>query len=294
MSATSAPPPGNSATIVDWHRLFGLTLMEVFAGSPFEVELEKELSLKRQRLDVVILRRQSGQFSGRLPDGLDDLGTHNLLSYKSLRQPLDDWTLDELVGHYVNYRKQVSPSLDALLPRDEFRLYGVSTRFPQGLGSQVNLRRLQPGVYEVAWGARPIRVLVLSDMPEGAQNAVWDLFSGVPTKVTSAVTSQWRKPSDMGTIFDQLLERYELEGITVPYTMDDFRRDYATELLNRMKPEDRLRGLAPADRLQGLAPADRLRGLSAKQIESYLTKLKKEQGRGAGEGKQRNKQRKPK
>jgi formylglycine-generating enzyme required for sulfatase activity len=46
---------------------------------------------------------------GRLRDGLDNLAGHNLLTYKSLREPLDDWALQELTGHYVNYRKQASP-----------------------------------------------------------------------------------------------------------------------------------------------------------------------------------------
>ena len=31
---------------VDWHRLFGLVLTDFFTGSPFVVELEKNLSLK--------------------------------------------------------------------------------------------------------------------------------------------------------------------------------------------------------------------------------------------------------
>jgi hypothetical protein len=29
---------------MDWHRLFGLTLMDFFTGSPFIVELEKDLA----------------------------------------------------------------------------------------------------------------------------------------------------------------------------------------------------------------------------------------------------------
>ena len=40
-----------------WHRTFGLTLMDLLANSNYEVELEKELSLKKQYLDVVIIRR---------------------------------------------------------------------------------------------------------------------------------------------------------------------------------------------------------------------------------------------
>ena len=42
---------------MNWHRLFGLLLTDFFAGSPFVVELEKDLSIKKQLLDVVILRK---------------------------------------------------------------------------------------------------------------------------------------------------------------------------------------------------------------------------------------------
>jgi hypothetical protein len=37
----------------------------------------------------------------------------------------------QLTGHYVNYRKQVSPSLDSLLPQMEFRLYAVAHEYSQ-------------------------------------------------------------------------------------------------------------------------------------------------------------------
>src|SRR5205823_5207598 len=87
---------------------FGLLLTDFFAGSPFIVELEKDLSLRKQLLDVVILRRGQGRFAGRLPDGLDNLAAHNLITFKSHQETLDDWALKELTGHYVNYRKQVS------------------------------------------------------------------------------------------------------------------------------------------------------------------------------------------
>jgi hypothetical protein len=32
---------------------------------------------------------------------------HNLISFKSFQESLDAWSLKELVGHYVNYRKQL-------------------------------------------------------------------------------------------------------------------------------------------------------------------------------------------
>ncbi len=254
--------------MIDWHRLFGLALIDFFAGSPFVVELEKDLSLKQQFLDVVILRKREGEFSGRLPDGLDNLADHNLLSYKSMQEALDDWTLDELIGYYVNYRKQVSPSLNDLLPMDRFRLYGVSTRFPQKLANQVEMEEIQPGVYEVVWGTHRIRVMVLNEIPEGEQNALWNLFSAVREKVVSAAAHYRNDASNLSSIINDLFKNYQLEGLVMPYTMEDYQRDVARRYLDQLPPEERVKGLSLEERLKGLSP---------EEIREYLEKLKSSQ-----------------
>src|SRR5262245_23148586 len=145
-----APPRG---PVMDWHRLFGLLLTDFFTGSPFVVELEKDLSLRQQYLDVVIIRKGKGRFRGRLPDGLDDLAAHNLLTFKSHHEALDDWALMELTGHYVNYRKQVSAARQQLLPAEVFRLYAVCSSYPHNLAHEVALARLGEGVYDCRRGS---------------------------------------------------------------------------------------------------------------------------------------------
>ena len=130
----------------DWHRLFGLLLADFFTGSPFTVEVERDLSEQQQFLDVVILRRGRGRFSGRLPDGLDGLTAHNLISFKSHHEALDAWAMKELIGHYVAYRKLVSPSPSELLPEDQFRLYAVCAAFPA--------QPVEPGAVAAAAGGR--------------------------------------------------------------------------------------------------------------------------------------------
>ncbi len=130
----------------DWHRLFGLLLTDYFTGTLFTVEVERDLSQQQQFLDVVILRRGRGRFPGRLPDGLDNLTEHNLISFKSHREALDGWAMKELIGHYVAYRKLVSPSPSELLPEDRFRLYAVCARFPHNLSRQAPWRGRQAGV----------------------------------------------------------------------------------------------------------------------------------------------------
>src|SRR5947207_656297 len=184
---------------MNWHRLFGLLLSDFFAGSPFVVELEKDLSLKRQLLDVVILRKGRGQFAGSLPDGLNDLAGHNLITFKSHQEALDDWALKELTGHYVNYRKQVSPSTDELLPEADFRLFAVCARFPHNLAQQVPWEELRQGVFECRRGTDAIGVLVLARLPQGEHNAPLHLFSAQREQVRYAAEHYRQRSANTST-----------------------------------------------------------------------------------------------
>lgn len=98
------------------HRLFGLTWIDFFQGSTITVETEVDLSIKQQYLDVVLIGRGLEPIPRPMPDGFEELAAHNLLTFKSHQEALDCWALWELVGHFVNHRKQSSPSLKKLLP----------------------------------------------------------------------------------------------------------------------------------------------------------------------------------
>ena len=81
------------------HRLFGLSWMDFFQGTDVDVQMEIDLSLKQQFLDVVLIRKGPGPISRRLPDGFEDLAGHNLITFKSHHEALDEWALHELIGH---------------------------------------------------------------------------------------------------------------------------------------------------------------------------------------------------
>lgn len=150
---------------IKWHRLFGLTLTDLLTDSAYQVELEKEVSLKKQFLDVVIVRKTADVKNVELPVGFENLAEHNLLSYKSLQESLDSWAIEELIGYYSNYRKIVSPSLSKLLPVEQFRLYAVSTRYPSNLlKSKIQFQEIQQGVFDLMWGDRTIRLIVLNQI----------------------------------------------------------------------------------------------------------------------------------
>ncbi len=276
--------------MIQWHRLFGLALTDFFHETSYRVEIEKDLSLMRQLLDVVVVERGPEV----LPDGFEDLSAHNLVTFKSHRQTPDHWAVEELAGHYVNYRKQASPSLDRLLPEEDFRLYAVCVRFPQKLAEQCGFRPFKPGVYDFAWGVRTVRTIVTSRVEKAERNLPWLLFSAAPEKVMyGAGRYRWKIPASR--VVKRLLENYIAEEVFMTYTMEDFNREIKDEvlrsltekdiedLLERLGPEERLRGLGPEEvlkvlgtekLLKALNPEELLKVLKPEEIERYLKKIK--------------------
>jgi len=131
----------------------------------------------------------------------------------------------------VNYRKQVSPSLEVLLPEEEFRLYAVCSRSPQKLAGAVELAPVQAGVYDCRRGSDVIRLIVAHELPKTENNSLLHLLSASPDQVRYGVEHYQQRSADTSTLLNQLFEGYEREGLAMPYTIQDFRRDYVKEHL---------------------------------------------------------------
>ena len=257
----------------DWHRLFGLLLTDFFTDSPFVVEVERDLSLQQQLLDVVIVRRRPGRFAGRLPDGLEGLRAHNLITFKSHREALDDWAMKELIGHYVAYRKLVSRAPSELLPEDQFGLYAVAARFPQNLSARVPWESVRPGVYDCRWGTDTIRVVVAGELSQEEHNAPLHLFSARPALIEFGGRAYRPHRANASSMLLDLIHGFRAEGLAVPYTMDDYLRDTAerrsreiAETLRVMSPERRERVI------QSIPLEERLAGVTPEQIQEYLAR----------------------
>jgi hypothetical protein len=268
MSRAQRTRPTKPAGPIDWHDLFGLLLTDFFTGSPFRVETEPDLSKRKQLLDVVILRRRRGRFAGRLPDGLQDLVRYNLITFKSFHEPLDDWALKELTGHYVNYRKQLSEQDEPLLPESDFRLYAVCSRYPHNLAGAVPWEQVGEGVYQCRRGTDVIRVIVAGQIPRKAHNALLHLLSADPDQAGYGAEHYERKSEDTSTLLEELFARYRKDKIPMPYTIEDFRRDYAKRHFKDLSAEER------QEVLQDLPAEERLEGLSDEEIERILQERK--------------------
>jgi hypothetical protein len=240
-----------------WHRLFGLSLVDFFRGMPVVVELEKDLSLKQQLLDVVLIRKGAEPLPCRLPDGFEELSPHNLVSFKSYQEALDGWSLDELVGHYVNYRKQVSPSMQDLLPEADFRLFAVSVRFPQTLARQTALTRVQPGVYEARHFTGVIRLVVVHELPQQEHNALLHLFSARDDLLRYGAEHYRLRSKETSTLLRQLFERYRLEATLMPDALEQlkqFAEETIEELLKKLPAKRLVKGLSADELLAALTP----------------------------------------
>jgi hypothetical protein len=248
---------------IPWHRIFGMALTQYLAGSAWKVDVEVDLSLQQQRLDLVILRRTADGPEPVWPDGFGTPTAYNLLTFKALQDPLDAWALKELAAHGVNYRKHISPDLGQLLPEGHFRLVAASMRYPRGLADRVDLRPQGPGTYDVQWGTDSIRILVLHEMPAAAQNLVWNLFSGDPERIAGAFQRLQPRQQAWSSLVNEMLAYYGLEGMAMPYTMEDFEREVEQKVLRKLTPEQRLEGLSLEQRLEGL---------SVEEIKAYLKK----------------------
>ena len=260
---------------MQWHDLLGAVLIDYFDGSPYVVETEVDLSLKKQYLDIVVIRKRAGEFHRPLPDGFAPLANHNLISFKSHQDIFDFWTVQELIGYYVNYRKQASPSAGQLLGEEQFRLIGITSRFPDTLAKEISLEECQSGVYNIRVGPLRIRLLVIRDLANEPVNAMFKLFSIVPDQIEFACRHYHPLSPHTTGIVDRLISKYRKEDARMASTIEELNRKLMKEALEMASIDERLKGLPTEQIVKRLSLDERLKGLSADEIENYLRTLKK-------------------
>jgi hypothetical protein len=266
---------------MQWHELLGAVLIDYFEGSPYSVQTEVDLSLKKQLLDILVIRKGKGELHRPLPDGMAPLANHNLISFKSYRDTFDNWSLLELIAYYVNYRKQASADRD-LLPEAHFRLFGIAARFPHKLAKQFTLEETQAGVYDINIGSTCIRLLVIRDLADKLPNAMLKLFSAVPKQIEFACEHYHPIHENLTGIVEGMISLYLKEDKQMAITLRELTRKALEEMplserLRGLTPEQRMADLPAEERLKGLPAEERLKGLPAEEIEKYLRQLKGEQ-----------------
>ena len=221
-----------------WHDFLTLILTDFFSGSPYDVESEVDLSSQKQFLDNVVIHQREGPFLRPLPDGMTELADYNLISFKSHQDTFEEWTLEELLAHYVAYRKLKSPSHQHLLPKEQFKLFGLSARFPTEMAKRVQLQPVQPGVYDRIGDLKPIRLIVLNELPMEQHNAMLQLLSAKENQLRYACQEYRQYNKDSSSLIQQLVDLYQQEGAKMTITMAELKKQVRAEFLESLTPEE--------------------------------------------------------
>jgi hypothetical protein len=107
--------------------------------------------------------------------------------------------------------------------------------------------------------------------------ALTDFFTGtayrVELEIDLSLKQQYRiKQPDGSTMFYELYNQYQIEGITMPYTWSDFQKDFAREHISWLTPEERLAGLSKEEILNSFSVEEILKIVSAKKVLKALPK----------------------
>ncbi len=169
----------------------------------------------------------------------------------------------ELVGHFVNYRKQSSPSLDDLLPVADYRLFAVCVRFPHNLDQEVGLIRRSEGVYDIVGLGLSIRLVVANQLPQAEHNAMLHLFSAREELLRYGREHYRPHSAETSTLLLQLFETYSEDLTMADKRLQEFYRESIDKLLDSLPPEELRKRLAPEERLLGLSDDEVAKALEA-------------------------------
>ncbi|QTA92260.1 Uncharacterized protein dnm_083360 [Desulfonema magnum] len=238
----------------DWHRLWGLMMTPLFERLGCETVVEMDLSAKVQRLDMVVVRRKEKIRYDVLADpnyyeGFEQLNEHNLISFKSFREVFNMTALEELYGHFTNYRKMKTIGEHS---KSTVNLYVVTHHFPKDLFSRFEGKNLIDRITETIYDFNvltPVRFIITRD----TNHPILGLFSDNADQIVKSRNKLEKDGWLLGEVssyIEKLYKYYALEGIDMPYTQEMFIKDHYPEWYDKIqaaKAEGEARGKAEGE-----------------------------------------------
>jgi hypothetical protein len=96
------------------------------------------------------------------------------------------------------------------------------------------------------------------------------LFSASQEQVRYGAEHYRQRSNETSRLLWQLFQQYKQEGVSMPYTMEDFNREFTKRFLEHLTPQERLQGLPPEELLKAPPPEERVKGLSPEQLLKAL------------------------
>jgi hypothetical protein len=258
-----------------WHRLLA-RLLEIVL-SPVDIEVLPDVSVMTDppEADILLLRRQTAQWTAAqralLPDGIRDSNASHVLIEFKYTQSFNEDALQQTLGYDIFYRraKQVSHKelqtvlLSAKTPRADTleRLGYFKTQF-------AGVYRSEIPIFE------KVLLLSLNDLSNEPHNAWIKCFASKKKAKQQAL--EHLKTLSLTSLNDEL--KYFVSGLRelwsillkggikmkmnfTPEQVTEFGKELGDVWLAALTPSERLAGLTPHERLAGLKPSELLAGL---------------------------------
>jgi len=297
------------SNLTRWHIILGDMLEKLLSPVNITVETDFPVMSKPPRGDILLIRRDTPQWTRQqlelLPDGIRDTKADYILVEFKCTESVNKKAITQAVAYDFFYRN-VQESLDD----SRIQTFILSSITPQ---KKIRERagytqQIMPGVFKsINFMVEPVQLISINDLSDSAHNQYIKCFASKKKEKEKAFeelieTENIDTNAELFFIFSGLwnifnkkhkgAEIMEKRGYTPEDVMnigkemheffmaslkvDDVIKRFSPEdILSKFEPEKRLSGLKPEERLSGLKPEERLSGLSIKEIESFLEKKKK-------------------
>jgi len=211
-----------------WHRLLVLLMTPLFKILGYETKAEVDLSIKKQLIDLMVLKKDNEIDWSLLPkefwEAFDNLKDYNLITFKTYSESLNRGAIEELYGHFTNYLKIEE------LERDKVNLYAVTQHYPRDLIKPFKKTKYlevikENEIIDLKHGAlKKIRIIIT----QSTDNPILALFSNDRDRVYRA----YEKIKNETSLFDNIsiylgaISEYYGQEVSNMYTQEDFFRDY--------------------------------------------------------------------
>ncbi len=311
MSQAASPVPTTAthhrANWVNWHQFLGKDFDLVFTPLGLDILLEKLALTEPPRVDVVIIRRNTPEWTAEqyafLPDGIrQSWASHVLIEHKQtesvnlsvFKQAL---IYDELYaqGHRLKQEEVQTFILSARTPKPQALreagftqselagVYHSDNPFAARL-TLISLNELSPELHNAFVQCFATKRRIRETAFEQLMNLGWERMSDAFWDFLMGLQKEWEAKGG------EMRVKKEVQYLTPEMVMEEGRKIRLAMFANLprevrlaqltledrlagLAPEDRLAGLAPEDRLAGLAPEDRLAGLAPEELEKLVEKI---------------------
>jgi hypothetical protein len=291
---------------IEWHKLLGKLLKDLLSPVGIHVSTESPVMIESPRVDILILKRDSSQWTTEqlalLPDGVRDTQATDLLLEFKYTESLNDDAIQQTLGSDYFYRKHNDKK------REVVQSFLLSARKPQNS----TLKKLGykntniPGVYRSQFRLiRKVVLLSLNELSNEPHNAFVKCFAShrqekqkafdlleqsgllksLPNPLRWFITGlkgYWftlkgddmdieitaEQAADLGKKWGDAY----ISGLSVEELLDHYDRQ---KILAQFKPQDILSQFEPQDVLSQFKPQERLAGLKPQELDELEDYFKK-------------------